>query len=97
MSGDIIKVTYSTIQSMADNIKSQTSVVEGNLESLTSAITTLGNTWTGGANEAFTAVQKKWNTDAEDLKQVLGAIGAAVNAALQAYQETEAANTRAWG
>ena len=45
----------------------------------------------------FQATKAKWFQSADDLRQVLNSIGAAVKAAEQAYNQTENKNASAWG
>jgi WXG100 family type VII secretion target len=97
MAGDNIKVTFGAIDSLATNIDGQVRQIESQLEELRSAITKLAQTWQGGAQESFQAVQNRWNQSADDLTNVLNRIGVAVHTAHDAYQHTEQQNTSVWG
>lgn len=95
--GDTIKVNFGAVSNLAGQIDSQVHQIEGELETLKSAIQKLAMEWQGGANEAFQAVQNNWNQSADDLTQVLNRIATAVHAAHDAYAQTEQSNTSAWG
>jgi WXG100 family type VII secretion target len=95
--GDTIRVDFGAVSNLASQIDSQVHQIEGELETLKSAIQKLAQEWQGGANEAFQAVQNNWNQSADDLTQVLNRIATAVHAAHDAYQQTESKNTSAWG
>ncbi|HKN97624.1 MAG TPA: WXG100 family type VII secretion target [Pseudonocardiaceae bacterium] len=95
MSGEI-KVTFEAVANMAGQINSQVQNIEGQLEALKSAIAKLSSEWTGSASESYQAVQQNWNNSADDLKSVLARISTAVNAAHDAYRETESKNAQVW-
>lgn len=95
--GDQIHVDFGAISGLAGGIDSQVHQIEAQLETLKAAIQKLAGEWTGGAQEAFHAVQQNWNTSADDLNQVLAKIAMAVHAAHDAYQQTESKNAGVWG
>jgi WXG100 family type VII secretion target len=92
-----IKVTFGAIDNLASSIDTQVRQIEGQLEDLRSAITKLGQEWTGAANSSFGQIQNNWNQSADDLKQVLNRIAVAVHSAHDAYQTTENKNASVWG
>src|ERR1700754_1748721 len=91
--GDTIKVSFGAVDNLASNIDAQVRQIEDQLDTLRSAIQKLAAEWQGGANEAFQAVQNRWNSSADDLQQVLNRIAMAVHTAHDQYQQTEQANT----
>lgn len=93
---DMINVDFGAISNLGSSIDSQVKQIEGQLDTLRSAITKLGQEWEGGANEAFSAVQHSWDQSATDLTNVLNRIAVAVHQANQAYQDTESKNTSSW-
>lgn len=95
--GDQIKVSFGELEALGGNIQQVSSQIEGELESLRSQISNLDGFWEGSTSEAYQAVKNKWFQAANDLQQVLASIGAAVNAAEQAYQGVESKNSAAWG
>jgi 6 kDa early secretory antigenic target len=95
--GDQIHVDFGAVSNLASQIDSQVHQIEGQLETLKSAIQKLAAEWTGGAQDAFHAVQQNWNQSADDLNQVLAKIATAVHAAHDAYNQTESKNASVWG
>lgn len=95
--GDMIQVSFGAIDALGGHIDGQVKQVEGQLDDLRQAIQKLAQSWTGGTQEAFQAVQNSWNQSAEDLKTVLNRIAVAVHAAHDAYQQTETKNAGVWG
>lgn len=94
--GDTINVNFGAIDSLASGIDGQVKAIENQLETLRSAIQKLAQEWEGGANEAFTAVQRNWDQSANDLTNVLNRIAIAVHQANSAYRDTENRNTQSW-
>jgi early secretory antigenic target protein ESAT-6 len=79
-----------TIQSTYNNLNTKLTDLEGQLKPVVAS-------WTGSASENYQQQQAKWNSAQTDLNTVLQAIGKAVEAAHDAYSQTESANTKAWG
>jgi early secretory antigenic target protein ESAT-6 len=79
-----------TIQSTYNNLNTKLTDLEGQLKPVVAS-------WTGSASENYQQQQAKWNSAQSDLNTVLQAIGKAVEAAHDAYSQTESANTKAWG
>jgi early secretory antigenic target protein ESAT-6 len=97
MGGDSIKVSFGAVENLGSSIDAQVQQIEGQLETLRSAINKLAGEWQGGAQDAFRAVENNWNSSADDLTQVLNRIATAVHTASEQYQATENKNTAVWG
>jgi WXG100 family type VII secretion target len=97
MAGDMINVSFGAISSLASGIDGQVHAIEGQLDDLRSAIQKLAAQWEGSGADAFQAVQKKWDTSATDLTNVLNRIAVAVHSANDSYQQTENKNASSWG
>lgn len=95
--GDSIKVDFGELQALGGQIQSTSSQIESELDSLRQQIANLDQLWDGSAASGYQATKQKWFQAADDLRQVLASIGAAVNAAEQAYGDTERKNAGAWG
>lgn len=95
--GDMIKVSFAELEALGGQIQSTATQIESELDSLKSQIANLDQVWQGSANEGYVATKTKWFQAADDLRQVLASIGAAINAAEQAYSQTESKNASAWG
>lgn len=93
---DGIKVTFGGLEAAAGNITTQSQKVQSSLDDLKAYLAPLVSSWTGLAAENYNAHQKKWDTAAADLQQVLAAIGTAVNNAAQDYRDGERTNAGRW-
>lgn len=94
--GDQVKVDFGQLQALGGQIQSASSQVESELDSLRQQISNLDQLWAGSTAEGFQHTKQAWFQAADDLRQVLASIGAAVNAAEQAYGDTERKNAGAW-
>ncbi|HJP78847.1 MAG TPA: WXG100 family type VII secretion target [Pseudonocardiaceae bacterium] len=95
--GDEIAVSFGELEALGGQISSTSQQIEGELDSLKSQISNLDNLWQGAASGGYQATKAKWFQAADDLRQVLAAIGSAISAAEQAYSQTEQKNASAWG
>jgi early secretory antigenic target protein ESAT-6 len=95
--GDEIAVSFAELEALGSQIQSTATQIESELDSLRQQISNLDQVWAGSASEGYVATKQKWFQSADDLRQVLASIGAAVAAAEQAYQSTENKNASAWG
>jgi 6 kDa early secretory antigenic target len=93
---DGIKVTFGGLEAAAGNIGSQAQKVQGSLDDLKARLAPLVSSWTGTASEAYNTHQRKWDTAAADLQQVLAAIGTAVQRAAEDYRDGERNNAGRW-
>lgn len=94
--GDNIAVSFAELEALGGQIQSTATSIESELDSLRSQISNLEQLWEGAAGGGFQATKQKWFQSADDLRQVLASIGAAVHAAEQQYQATESKNASAW-
>lgn len=91
-----IKVTFGGLEAAAGNISTQAGRVQSALDDLKAYLQPLVASWTGNAAENYNVHQRKWDTSAADLQQVLAAIGAAVSSAADDYRQGEATNAGRW-
>ena len=97
MSGDgMMLVTFAELANAAQTIQSASNNLNSKLDDLKSQLTPIASTWTGSAADNYQVQQKAWDSAQQDLNAVLKAIGGAVEAAHEAYQQTETANTQSW-
>jgi WXG100 family type VII secretion target len=94
---DMIAVSFGELEALGGQIQSTSQQIEGELDQLRSQISNLDSLWTGSASTGYQATKGKWFQAADDLRQVLASIGAAIVAAEQAYSSTESKNASAWG
>ena len=95
--GDTIKESFGELEALGGQIQSISSTIESELSDLRQQISNLDSFWDGSASSGYQATKAKWFQAADDLQQVLASIGAAINAAEQAYSQTESKNAGAWG
>lgn len=95
--GDSISVSFGELEALGGQIQTTSNQIESELDSLRQQISNLQNLWEGDAGTGFQATKATWFQSADDLRQVLAAIGSAVSAAEQAYRQTETKNAGAWG
>lgn len=93
--GDM-KVTFGSLESLADDIKARVDGIEGKLTELDGQIKTLEGLWEGSANEGFQSVKAQWYTSADHLKTVLNKIETAVRVSTDGYRDAEDRNTKRW-
>ena len=93
---DRVLVTFAALAEAAQQIQSTYNNLNTKLNDLESQLRPVVATWTGKASEDYQVQQQKWNSAQSDLNNVLQAIGKAVEAAHDAYTQTESANATAW-
>jgi 6 kDa early secretory antigenic target len=93
---DKVLVTFAALAEAAQQIQSTYNNLNTKLTDLENTLKPVVSTWTGNASENYQVQQQKWNQAQTDLNTVLQAIGKAVEAAHDAYTQTETANSQAW-
>lgn len=89
---DQIFVTFGELQATQEHVQSTVSSVNTALSDLKSYLQPMVSTWTGSAADNYNALQAKWDQSANDLNQVLAAIGRALGQANEGFQTTESSN-----
>ncbi len=90
MSG--ITVTFGTIQQAQGDVAATVSRVDGQLNDLKSFLAPLISGWEGSASSDYQTLQKRWDTAATDLNQVLQRISQMLGETHDNYQAAEARN-----
>jgi WXG100 family type VII secretion target len=93
---DRVLVTFAALAEAAQQIQSTYNNLNTKLNDLESQLRPVVASWTGNASSDYQAQQQKWNAAQTDLNNVLQAIGKAVEAAHDAYTQTETTNATAW-
>jgi WXG100 family type VII secretion target len=91
-----IKVTFSSLEALAGDIKRQVGAIEGYLTDLQSQISNIEALWEGSAGGGFQTVKNTWFTSADDLRTVLAKIETAVVTSTNGYRDTEDRATKRW-
>ena len=89
---DQIKVTFAQLQATQEQVQGTVTSVNGLLGDLKSYLAPMVSTWTGAAAENYNARQAQWDQAANDLNEVLAAIGRALGSANEGFQSTESQN-----
>jgi WXG100 family type VII secretion target len=93
---DRVLVTFAALAEAAQQIQSTYNNLNTKLNDLESQLRPVVASWTGKASEDYQVQQQKWNSAQTDLNNVLQAIGKTVEAAHDAYTQTESTNANAW-
>ncbi|RZT88343.1 WXG100 family type VII secretion target [Pseudonocardia sediminis] len=96
MSSPEIKVTFSALSTAQTDVAATAGRIRAQLEDLKKFLAPMVSTWSGQAAEDYQVTQRKWDTSANDLAQVLAQIGTALGAAHDNYRQTEQANAARW-
>jgi WXG100 family type VII secretion target len=91
-----VLVTFSALANAAQSIQTTYNNLNSKLDDLQRQLQPIVSTWTGQASENYQVQQRKWNEAQTDLSNVLQAIGKSVEAAHEAYTQTETANAQSW-
>lgn len=91
-----ILVTFSSVMDAAGDTDTIATQIDGELDNLRAYIAPLVSTWTGTASTDYQALQKKWDTSADELNAVLREIAGALRTAHTNYQTTENTNAGMW-
>ncbi|MDN5919499.1 MAG: WXG100 family type VII secretion target [Pseudonocardia sp.] len=91
-----IKVTFSALSTAQTDVAATAGRIRTQLEDLKKFLAPMVATWSGQAAEDYRVTQRKWDTSADDLAQVLARIGTALGAAHDNYRQTEQANAARW-
>jgi 6 kDa early secretory antigenic target len=89
---DNIKVTFAELQATQEHTQSTVNAINTSLQDLKQYLAPMVSTWTGAAAESYNAKQAQWDQAANDLNQVLAAIGRALGQANEGFQTTESQN-----
>lgn len=92
-----IKVDFNQLGSLADNLNSTASKIQGQLDELEQMLKPLISTWEGSAQEAYHQAQREWDQSAQRMQEITAKMGAAVNVARESYQQGEQRNAGMFG
>ena len=89
---DQIKVTFAQVQATQEHAQSTVASMNNSLQELKSFLAPMVSTWQGQAAQTYHAKQARWDRAANDLNQVLAAIGRALGSANDGFRTTESQN-----
>ena len=91
-----ITVTFGTVSQAQGDVTATVGRMNEKHNDLRNFIAPLVASWEGGASADYQALQKRWDTAAQDLNAVLGQISQMLGQAHDGYRATESANAGAW-
>ena len=91
-----VLVTFAALANAAQSIQQTYGNLNQKLDDLHNQLAPIVSDWTGQAAENYQVQQQKWNQAQTDMNNVLQAISKAVEAAHDAYTQTESSNAGAW-
>jgi early secretory antigenic target protein ESAT-6 len=91
-------LTYSmpAMQQGLDAINQAVARLNGEHESMLSQLQPMASAWEGQGQESWAAVQQRWNGSNTDMITVLRQIGAALQHAMEIYNQNESQITAGW-
>ena len=97
MASGPILVTFAALQEGAANVNKTANSFDQQLNDVKSVVNNIAQSWTGSAHEGYSQQMQQWNAAQDDLNSTLAKIGKALQAAEQAYTQTEQSNAKLWG
>jgi early secretory antigenic target protein ESAT-6 len=91
-----ILVTFGALEQGANSTRNVAGQIQQELNDLRGYLAPLVATWTGTASDDYQALQRKWDTAADDLHKALQQIAQAITVACENYTQTERANASMW-
>lgn len=93
----VIKVNFGQLSAAADHLGQTANKIQDQLHQLEQTLKPLVSSWEGGAQESYNRAQAEWNKAAQNLHEITSKMGIAVNAANEAFNAGEKANTQRFG
>ncbi|MFI6688671.1 WXG100 family type VII secretion target [Streptomyces sp. NPDC050485] len=84
--GDVLGVTYSSLEGAAADIERQARKLRQDLDDISDMVKKASGNWEGQAHEAYAAKQQDWNNTADSVHTSLTQIAKAVAEAGPAYR-----------
>lgn len=96
MASGPILVTFAALQEGAANVGKTANSFDQQLNDVQSLVANVAQSWTGSAAEGYNQTMAQWKSAQTDLNATLTKIGKALQAAEEAYSQTESANRSLW-
>lgn len=96
MSGQNIKVGSGGLDTLIGDMVKGVNDLKGKVSDMESDLRPHMGEWEAGAKNAFEDVKKKWNTEVQDLNELLLDIKKAVEQSKEAYLAGELRNKNSW-
>ena len=97
MASGPILVTFAALQEGAANVSKTANSFDQQLNDIKSVVANIAHSWTGSAADGYNQTMALWNQSQQDMNETLTKIGRALQAAEEAYSQTENSNKSLWG
>lgn len=95
-SGDLIHVDFEGLQLTKDQLMKLVTEFQHDLDDLNKAIHDHLNMWEGGAKEAYTQAQTRWNQAADRMTTLVHGLGTTINDVHDIHAQAERIIQGAW-
>src|SRR5512138_2380553 len=96
MSGDLIRVNFTSVAAAADSIERIQQSIDGQLSQLKTYCNQATSQWTGTTRDAYTRLQADWDTTAAELNRNLKDIANGVRTSHANFHAAETKSTQTW-
>lgn len=93
----VIKYGFGSLADAASDIETSSRNIGSQLEDLKDQLKPMVSSWEGEAADGYQEHQNKWDTAAQDLNDILSAIGRAVEDGNNRMQSVNTAAANSWG
>ncbi len=83
------RVTPAELLDLSRQVQATSGSIEASLGSLRGRVAPIGSSWSGQAQQRFTALYEEWNRSAQGLQQALTGISSLLAQAGQSYDDAE--------
>lgn len=91
-----IKVSFGALETASKDVADTAVQMNGELDNLKRYLAPMVATWGGGASTEYSLMQRKWDTAAVAMTDVLRRIGVALADAKAGYMQAETVNKNRW-
>ena len=93
---DVIIVDHAALQQAAADLTRAVAASDERIARLATELSPLGAEWFGTAQEAYLEARSVWESAQDEMRLLLGRLGAAVAAAQEAYRSADQTGARAF-
>lgn len=93
----VIKVNSGGLQGLVSQMQTGVNELRGMLADMDSRLGPLRENWEGSAKDSYQVAQRQWNTQIDEMNQLLQEVSAAVQTSNENYMAGETRNKQSWG
>lgn len=94
--GDYTRANFGGLSTGEADFASAAKTLQGELHDLEGKLRSKLAQWDGDAQQAYQVYQKQWSQAAQDMQNVVAALGMAIGTANANYQAAERSNSSIW-